>query len=639
MTAEELAGRFDGAKRGREWLARCPCHEDSSPSLGISEGRDGKVVVRCRAGCDTAAVLATVGLQLADLFPPNGNGAGRHVVATYDYRDEKGRLLYQVVRFDPKDFRQRRPSGDDWDWTLGDVRRVLYRLPELVAADPEEPVYIVEGEKDVDRLVELGLVATCNAGGAGKWRAEYTKLLASREVVIVPDNDEPGRQHVQAVASALAPVAVRVRVVSLPDLPPKGDVSDWLVGHGVDELRQLVSAAPAVDSARLADGTMPGNAPVRKPWRIASEYVAEIRARSKEAWISLELGGRQIVRCRPGGMVVIMGPSGGGKSSLTAALLVNHARYSGPAIYLSPELPGDELAARMIGMQCNMSWEDVLHGQLSDEHMMQALALPRLAIVERRDATTPALTQTITDFRALYPGEPLLFAVDYTQIFGGAPAQHEARMRLNSVIAELDQVARDYRAVGIPVNQMSRANAKVARAGDALGAETADMAAESAAIERYATVTLAIGGLKKVNEDGDQVGQLSVGKARMGGGDTVFPIRFEGRTGRFIVEGDARPAAEVRAELAEQKDQSKMDAACMAILGAAAQAREPCTRNDLIKAARVKRELGLIAIAKLIQQGDLVEVRIKKARSQTWMVCTPHIARAKQLPLLEETPQ
>lgn len=388
----------------------------------------------------------------------------------------------------------------------------------------------------------------------------------------------------------------------------------------------------------VAKGSTVQKAPPRKPWRLASDYVAEIRARANEAWVSLELGGREIVRCRPGGLVVIIGPSGGGKSSLTASLLVNHARFSGPAIYLSAELPGDEIAARMIGMQCDSSWEDVLRGRLSDDFMRQALDLPRLAIVERSDATPRALVQTIVEFKAMFPGEPVLFAIDYTQIFGAVSDLAEARLRMSSVMAEVDQISRSHRAVGIPVNQMSRANAKAAREGDKLGAETADMAAESAAIERFATVTLAIGGLKKVNEEGDQAGQLSVGKARMGGGDTVFPIRFEGRTGRYIVEGDAKPAAEVRAELAEKRDQSAIDNACLAVLGAASQSHEPRPRTDLCKAARVKREIGLIAVAKLLSQGALVEVRVKKARSQSWMVCTPELARASQIPLLEEAP-
>jgi hypothetical protein len=173
---------------------------------------------------------------------PGSPDRRRRIVATYDYTDEGGALLYQVVRYDPKGFRQRRPNGNGgWTWSLGDVRRVLYRLPELVeSAADGRPLFIVEGEKDADNLRALGVPATTCAMGAGKWRPEYTEGLAGREVIIIPDNDDPGRAHAEAVAEALAPVAASVKVVQLPDLPPKGDVSDWLAaGHTKEELLTL----------------------------------------------------------------------------------------------------------------------------------------------------------------------------------------------------------------------------------------------------------------------------------------------------------------------------------------------------------------------------------------------------------------
>ncbi len=108
------------------------------------------------------------------------------------------------------------------------MRRVLYRLPELLAAKRKKFVFDVEGEKDADRLAELGLVATCNAGGAGTWKEEYNEHLQGRPVVILPDDDAPGRDHAQRVARALHGIAKSVRVVDLPDLPDKGDTSDWL---------------------------------------------------------------------------------------------------------------------------------------------------------------------------------------------------------------------------------------------------------------------------------------------------------------------------------------------------------------------------------------------------------------------------
>jgi putative DNA primase/helicase len=182
--------------------------------------------------------------------PAVANGTMKQIIKEYDYMDEHGELLYQVCRMNPKGFFQRRPDGNDgWMNNLGDVRRVLYRLPELLKADESETVFICEGEKDVDALIERGLVATTNAGGAGsgtgKWRFEYNEALRGRSVVILPDNDESGRQHAAQVARSLNSVGVSVRVVELPNLREKGDVSDWLAAGGTTEqLEEIAQATP-----------------------------------------------------------------------------------------------------------------------------------------------------------------------------------------------------------------------------------------------------------------------------------------------------------------------------------------------------------------------------------------------------------
>lgn len=135
----------------------------------------------------------------------------------YSYTDEGEKLLYQVIRLEPKDFRQRRPDGNGgWIWSLGGIRRVLYRLPQLrTSIERGETIYIVEGEKDADALCELGLTATTNAGGANKWRSEYAETLSGADVIIVGDNDQAGRDHVALVASSLAGIARRVRVLDI----------------------------------------------------------------------------------------------------------------------------------------------------------------------------------------------------------------------------------------------------------------------------------------------------------------------------------------------------------------------------------------------------------------------------------------
>lgn len=182
-------------------------------------------------------------------FPPNGrDDSAPSIVAIYDYRDESGDLLFQVVRKPGHKFVQRCPdpgAAGGWQWSTKGVRRVLYQLPELLAADPGRMVFVAEGEKDVGNLCRRGLVATCNPGGAGKWVDSYAQALAGREVVVLPDNDKPGRDHAQTVVATLHGVARSVRVLMLPGLPAKGDVSDWLAAGGTAEaLERLVAEAP-----------------------------------------------------------------------------------------------------------------------------------------------------------------------------------------------------------------------------------------------------------------------------------------------------------------------------------------------------------------------------------------------------------
>lgn len=172
-------------------------------------------------------------------------------VSYFNYLDEDGVLLFQVVRedFGPKDknFWQRRPRTDmaeGWETGLGGMEPVLYRLPELARADKDKTVFIVEGEKHVDRLISLGLVATCNPMGANKWRPSYSQALKGRRVCILPDNDEPGRLHRDLVINQLAGLARSIQVLGLDGLPEGGDVLDWLdAGHNVEELIALAGKA------------------------------------------------------------------------------------------------------------------------------------------------------------------------------------------------------------------------------------------------------------------------------------------------------------------------------------------------------------------------------------------------------------
>lgn len=168
----------------------------------------------------------------------------RKIVQTYDYADEDGKLLFNVCRFEPKTFAQRAPDGS---WKVRGIRQVPYRLPELMEAIAgERVVFVVEGEKDVGNLHTFNSVATCNAGGAGKWRDEFAEFFRDADVVIIPDNDGAGREHADRVGANLTPVARRVRLLTLPNLPTKGDVSDWIAAGGTaEQFNALVENAPA----------------------------------------------------------------------------------------------------------------------------------------------------------------------------------------------------------------------------------------------------------------------------------------------------------------------------------------------------------------------------------------------------------
>jgi hypothetical protein len=175
-------------------------------------------------------------------------GAGS--VTTYDYTDATGDPLFQVVRYEPKDFRQRHSDGNGgWIWNMKGVQRVIYRLPDVTAAVADgHTVFVVEGEKAADALTKLGVTATCSPGGAGKWRNEYAAHFKGADVVVLPDNDPqatlpdgtpkrhpdgrpvlPGQDHAADVAESLRNIAASVRVLMLPDLPTKGDVADGLL--------------------------------------------------------------------------------------------------------------------------------------------------------------------------------------------------------------------------------------------------------------------------------------------------------------------------------------------------------------------------------------------------------------------------
>ncbi len=245
---ERVLQKLTGIKTiSNGYIARCPAHDDKIQSLQISERDDLSVGLHCHAGCDKHHMLSAMGLAFPDLFAPDATE--KTIVATYDYRDLTGKLIYQSVRYFPKEFRMRRPAGSGWDWNMLPLKgkHVAYRLPELKG---HNNVFIVEGEKDSDRLWTLGLPATTNIGGAKKWGSAETKSLQAAgvtRVYILPDNDDAGHAHAEIVAQSVKLANIAYSVHELPDLGSHGDVSEWLMNGGSkDALLSLVTSKPVV---------------------------------------------------------------------------------------------------------------------------------------------------------------------------------------------------------------------------------------------------------------------------------------------------------------------------------------------------------------------------------------------------------
>ncbi len=246
----------------------CPVHADGSKHGRRSATFHPRYGLTCFAGCERRDIIAALqkrgGVHPAHT-PSDSSPAHRsrskaipgRIVARYPYPDERGQLLYEALRketADGKTFLLRRPNGmGGWIWNIDGMRRVLYRLPELLAADPSAFVFICEGEKRVDALARLGLTATTNVGGAGKWKPACNDYLRRRRVVILPDNDPPGAEHAEQVARSLMGVAAEVRVIVLPGLPFKGDIINWLAAGGNREILLALAERPPTERPSSAD--------------------------------------------------------------------------------------------------------------------------------------------------------------------------------------------------------------------------------------------------------------------------------------------------------------------------------------------------------------------------------------------------
>ena len=265
---DNVLSKLRNVKRaGSNWHASCPCRvDDDNPSLSVKEGDDGRVLLSCHYGspCNVNQICEAMNIKVKDLYPPEKQTTAvtakrNKLVKAYPYCDEEGVLLFEKLRYVTEDgkktFRQRRPDPSNptkYLYDLDGVRKVLYNLPAVVKAVKEgEPVWIVEGEKDADTLIKMGITATTTTLGAGSWEAEHTRPLIGAYIEIIADNDKPGIEHAIDVATKLRAAGCTVNTWVSKDFK---DISDHIgAGKKFDELHELGENGEIVEPDLASD--------------------------------------------------------------------------------------------------------------------------------------------------------------------------------------------------------------------------------------------------------------------------------------------------------------------------------------------------------------------------------------------------
>jgi KaiC/GvpD/RAD55 family RecA-like ATPase len=349
----------------------------------------------------------------------------------------------------------------------------------------------------------------------------------------------------------------------------------------------------------------------RQPFHRAPDLVAAIRKGAGMPWVELRVtsDGPAVVRVRVGSLVYLVGSEGSGKSSFLLQTGTGWARDHGVFIYFTVELDEEEAGGRVVGQHARASWETALRGNVPEEVMAEALGLPRFAIIAGEDAESlDSIGVAVEAYRKEFPDVPIVVGVDYIQAIDGEG--RDPRAQVSSISKKLRKLAKRLSVVIVGVSQTSRGNREPLRSGAAVGADTVTMGAETSQIERDAYVTMALGNLEPL-PDGTTKLDLNIGKTRMGQGDRVYKLLYDGASGIFTMLGDVRTGAEVRAERKSKDDEAKIQAAMLALPAALADAPQPMFIADLAKELVIRKDTVTEAIKRLRADPDSAVVKVR----------------------------
>lgn len=478
--------QFVKQTRTKEWRGPCPIHDGKDPNFTVdSETGQAHCHSRCGRGFDILSLeMAITGRSFVDckksvfrlIGRPEPSRDEADIEATYDYVDGDGKLVYQVVRKAGKRFVQRRPMPDGgWSWGLGNVKPLPFQTP-LIAKS--EVIAIVEGEKDAKNLTRAGIPATCNSGGAGNFKPDLVPWFTAKRVMILPDNDEPGRKHALKVAKLLSGTVAAIRILELPDLPDKGDVSDFLAAGGTaDQIFGLYE--------RAADWT--------PDWRFSTSvpdendrYIRTIEQCVVEAggpenfwdlashdgvptpWfrLSRKLGGG----LRPGEVYVIGGNQGSGKTSLALQFVITALRKRIGVVMFSMEMMHRDVFQRMAAIEARvdlLAFRDLqregrkLHGDYLDamrglnESLSELCEYP-LLVTTKASVTPDFLLKETARLRNRQRVE--LVVIDHMQLMATTNNVRGDYEKFTAISRATKHVAMDLKVPVLLVSQTSRSN-------------------------------------------------------------------------------------------------------------------------------------------------------------------------------------
>lgn len=449
MTGEELARALAARRTGDQWIARCPAHDDRSPSLAIRE-TGGRLLLRCHAGCTYEAVrdaLQARGLQLT------GAGGDQGWETVYTVRDAQGRAVAQHVRIDRADGKRvfwRGPAGERVglnDLGIRVVDMPLYGVERLAGTSATRPVVICEGEKAATALSTLDVLAlgtTCGASATPSRAA--LDPLRGRPVYLWPDNDEPGRVHMQRIAAALHGLGVTSYTLAWPEAPAHGDAHDWIYrSNGTrEDFARMATAARAAHAEQPDPARALGVRRLFEGVREANRRLDAFDAGDFSDLVQTGIEGldRRLEGGLRGGEVTLIGaPAKGGKTTLVQQI-VSHAAERGAVLLVTPEMGLPALAEREIVRRSgSRKWErrpwghvpTVLKEHARNAHVVASSRIMNeqrpLYILDKRDATM----SDVEAAAAAVPGLRLI-AIDYAQqVAGEADARTPRYLQVGEV--------------------------------------------------------------------------------------------------------------------------------------------------------------------------------------------------------------